>query len=189
MYFSKVPSAFKIIYSKAIWSSLSDQRLRLTFDDGPNPESTLRLLEILQEKQLKAPFFCLGKQAERYPELIDAISAAGHQLGYHGYAHLSGWRTSTKAYIEDLNKNLNHYRANLFRPAYGKISSAQFKYIREQLQLDIVFWTHMPGDFDKRISEEKLTQRIKTAYDLGNLIVLHDNPFCLNRNAAALLEL
>jgi peptidoglycan/xylan/chitin deacetylase (PgdA/CDA1 family) len=67
--------------------------LCLTFDDGPDPESTPEILEILAARKVKALFFCTGRNAELYPRLVQQIRAAGHITGNHGFDHLNGWKT------------------------------------------------------------------------------------------------
>jgi len=186
MYFTKVPKVAQLFYPQAIWSSKNNPNLLLTFDDGPHPESTPELLACLKRQNLQATFFCTGKQAEKHPQLVDDLLSEGHTLGYHGYAHLNGWKTTTTNYLADLNKNMKCFSSKLFRPAYGKITKSQFKEIRKKLALDIVLWSHMPGDFDKNISAEVLTKRISKANRKGNIIVLHDKPECSSKVYQAL---
>ncbi len=186
MYLTKIPTLVQLYYPDAIWSSETDSSLSLTFDDGPNPESTPILLDLLRKQKRTATFFCQGSQAKKYPELISAIADSGHRLGYHGYNHLNGWKTDTTTYLEDLKTCLSYYPSHLFRPAYGKITREQYHAIKNQLNLDIVFWTHMPGDFDSKVNSDQLSRRIKKADKAGNIIVLHDKPECLSKFHAAL---
>ncbi len=186
MYLTKIPKLVQLYYPDAIWSSEADSSLLLSFDDGPHPDSTPILLDLLKRQKRSATFFCRGSQAKKYPELISAIVQSGHSLGYHGYNHLNGWKTETSTYLEDLQSCLAYYPSQLFRPAYGKITKNQYAIIKKQLNLDIVFWTHMPGDFDSRVSSDLLTTRIRKADKAGNIIVLHDKPECLSKVCTAL---
>jgi len=155
MYFKQVPIVIKKLYRGVTWSSASDDKLLLTFDDGPHPDSTPQLLNLLQELNIKATFFCSGIQGEKHPELIEQIIAHGHQIGSHGYHHLSGWRTDNTDYVADVKKSKNFLKTDLFRPPYGRISPKQVKLIAKELGMKTVLWTHMPGDFDSSISRER----------------------------------
>lgn len=186
MYFTKVPKAARLLYPEAIWSSKHNARLLLTFDDGPHPDSTPELLACLKNQKLKATFFCLGSQARKYPELVQEIKAEGHALGYHGFGHLNGWKTDPTTYLKDLEDCISLYTTRLFRPAYGRITRQQYMRIRKQQGLDIVFWTHMPGDFDKKVSKNLLANRLSQANKKGNIIVLHDKPSCSSKVCYAL---
>jgi peptidoglycan/xylan/chitin deacetylase (PgdA/CDA1 family) len=85
------------LYPEAIFRIRTTEKLLcLTFDDGPDPGSTPQLLDILDKYNIKSLFFCDGRAAEKYPDLIKRMISRGHIIGNHGYSHLDGWRTSLK---------------------------------------------------------------------------------------------
>ncbi|MGC8864867.1 MAG: polysaccharide deacetylase family protein [Bacteroidales bacterium] len=84
------------------WLLSSKNRIHLTFDDGPHPEITEQVLDILGKYNAKATFFLLGKNVEAYPMLAQKIVEAGHGLGNHTYSHLDGWKSNTNKYVEDI---------------------------------------------------------------------------------------
>lgn len=178
MYFVRIPGIVKSLYPSIIWDVPdATQQLFLTFDDGPHPEITPWVLEQLKQYDAKATFFCLGKNAEKYPELIQQIMQEGHRIGSHGYAHLNGWKTNDEVYHSDVVKSieillLNNQNKKLFRPPYGKIKKSQLSIIN--YQFSIINWSLMPGDFDASISSEKCLKRLLTAKS-GDIIVLHEN--------------
>jgi peptidoglycan-N-acetylglucosamine deacetylase len=89
------------LYPEAIFRIKTDKKiLCLTFDDGPHPDSTPVLLDILDRYNIKVLFFCDGRAAEKYPGLAELIESKGHVIGNHGFMHLDGWRTSTKKYVD-----------------------------------------------------------------------------------------
>lgn len=112
----QIPSCLQRLYRGVVWRAdqapylpstsfpLKGQgaSLYLTFDDGPIPEMTPRILEILREKQVKATFFCVGDNVRKYPELLEAILADGHSVGNHTFHHLPGLQTSTEQYLRDV---------------------------------------------------------------------------------------
>src|SRR5690554_2938235 len=80
-----------------------EDRIYLTFDDGPDPESTPQILDVLREHQAMASFFLIGEKAEKHPEIVGDILAEGHTVGQHGYKHLNAWRHTSSTILEDLD--------------------------------------------------------------------------------------
>lgn len=177
MYFKRTPNIIKRLFPSIIWDFPNvENKIYLTFDDGPHPEITPWILEQLKKHNAKATFFCLGKNVEKYPEIIKQILEDGHTIGNHGYAHLNGWNTNDVEYLEDaekcnklLVKNTNN---GLFRPAYGKIKISQISNLKSKY--NIVNWSLMPGDFDQNITSEKCFENLCKA-KVGDIIILHDN--------------
>ncbi len=178
MYFVKSPKIIQRLFPKITWTCEKNHSLHLTFDDGPDPDSTRVILDFLQQHNIKATFFCIGQNAERYPDLIDLIRRSGHTIGNHGYAHLDGWHTSTLDYLRDIEKAALHTSQQIFRPPYGRITYAQY---RKLIKLyDIVMWDVMPGDFDKRINANRMWHSSNKHIASNSIIVLHDDPTCLD---------
>ncbi len=186
MYLKSIPSIAQKIFPEAIWNSHERPLLKWTFDDGPHPDSTRQLLNLLDNYNITGTFFCSGRNAERYPELIDEIQARGHQIGNHGYNHISGWSTKLKEYIDNIQKAQPYLSANLYRPPYGKISKSQIEYIREQLKMEVVLWNLMPGDFDNSVSAKLLHQTLSRYIRKSSLVVLHDRPEYVDKLCEAL---
>lgn len=176
MYFKKTPLLIQKLFPEALWSSKSDSKLRWTFDDGPHPESTPAILDFLKENNITATFFCLGKNVERYPDLYKRIIAAGHQVGNHGYEHISGWNSSLEVYLANIDKASEFIDSDLFRPAYGRMTWHQYRSITQLSQKQIVMWSDMPGDFESKLSAEKLSNRMNRTTHENSIIVLHDEP-------------
>lgn len=161
------------LYPDAIFRIKTKEKLLyLTFDDGPDPDSTPKLLEILDKHSIKVVFFCDGRAAEKYPALVERIISAGHVIGNHGYAHLDGWRSSLKSYIDDVIKADDFTSTEWFRPPYGRLRLGQYSRLKEQYK--IIFWDIMPYDFDSRLGNKKYLQILKKRIRPGSIIVLHD---------------
>jgi peptidoglycan-N-acetylglucosamine deacetylase len=152
----------------------TEKLLYLTFDDGPDPDSTCQLLDILGKYNIKALFFCDGRAAEEYPDLIDKIKSNGHLIGNHGYNHLNGWFTNLKDYIGDTEKAAPYTSSNLFRPPYGRLRPDQYRKLKETYK--IFFWDLMPYDFDIRLGSNISFDILKRKMRNGSIIVLHDTP-------------
>lgn len=146
----------------------------LTFDDGPDPDSTIRILNILEKHKIKAIFFCKGKAAEKYPEIVDRIRSAGHIVGNHGYEHLNGWRCTTEKYLKNAESAVPFTSDLLFRPPYGRMRLGQ--YSRLKASFKIMFWDIMPYDFDESFGAENSLRILKKKIRPGSVIVLHDTP-------------
>ncbi|NEV94868.1 polysaccharide deacetylase family protein [Psychroflexus sp. YR1-1] len=151
----------------------------LTFDDGPIPEVTPWVLETLKKHKAKATFFCIGDNIRKHPRLFKQILAEGHAVGNHTFYHSSGWKSSLKDYLKDVRRcqdviELNSVESNLFRPPYGKCTSAQARAVLKDHQ-HIIMWSIISKDYDARISKEACFERIQTKAKPGSIIVFHDS--------------
>ena len=179
MRFTSPPQIARWLYRDAIWKFPSSEgRIFLTIDDGPS-DATPEILDLLDRHNIKATFFCTGKQVEKYPDYFIKILAKGHGFGQHGYSHLNGFSTSTKKYVDDVKKAAAIIPSNLFRPPYGKITPWQYSALKNDLK--IVFWDVMTYDFDDRMSgNDCLKLTMKNARP-GSVVVMHDNPKCVTK--------
>jgi peptidoglycan/xylan/chitin deacetylase (PgdA/CDA1 family) len=170
------PSAIvRWLYPEALFRLKTKEKiLCLTFDDGPDPGSTPYLLETLERHDIKTVFFCSGKAAEKYPELIDKITSKGHIIGNHGYNHLNGLKTPAGKYCEDVHFASGLTSDKLFRPPYGRLSIRQYNRLRKSYC--IVLWDIMPYDFDTGYGMEKSLRTLIRMIRPGSVIVLHDTP-------------
>jgi peptidoglycan/xylan/chitin deacetylase (PgdA/CDA1 family) len=185
MYFVKTPKIARSIIKKAVWNiPNNDREIFLTFDDGPTPSITNQTLDILSKNQVKATFFCLGKQVEKHPEIFQRIIDEGHAVGNHSYSHLKGWTTDNQQYLEDIRKGEAIIKSNLFRPPYGKIKRSQVNSLSPQTK--IILWDVLPGDFSAKNDVEKIVSNTLNSVETGSIIVLHDNNKCGNKMLQAL---
>jgi peptidoglycan-N-acetylglucosamine deacetylase len=171
------PKWSKRMFPEAIWdfSFHNDRAIYLTFDDGPNPKVTPFVLEILKKHNAQATFFCLGENVQKYPDLYQKIIADGHAIGNHGMYHLNGWKTNSKIYIKNIEDASQFIDSKLFRPPYGKISSAQKKWLLQE-NYKIIMWSVMAYDFDPKLSSVKRISKMKKLTSTGAIFVFHDNP-------------
>ena len=174
MYFVRSSKLFDLFYPDLIWRMRStEKKLYLTFDDGPDKTVTPELLDILDQFKAKATFFCVGKKAEKSPELIKQIKDAGHAIGNHTFNHLKGKKVSTASFLEDISSCNKLLNTNLFRPPYGSIKHNQIKQLKGHYK--IYMWSVLPGDFDQKVSKEKCLHRSIKYTKNGTIIVYHDN--------------
>lgn len=164
----------KTLFPGLIWNIPNNEnKVFLTFDDGPDPEVTPWVLDVLNQYKAKATFFCLGKNIEKYPELFQRIKNEGHAVGNHTYSHPDGWRISNKKYFEDIERADKLIQSNLFRPPYGRITPSQIRVLKEKYK--IVMWGVMSGDYSEKINGEKSAGNVLKWSRPGSNIVFHDS--------------
>jgi peptidoglycan/xylan/chitin deacetylase (PgdA/CDA1 family) len=170
----RTPYIIKKIYYSLIWDLNNGEKdLYLTFDDGPTPVITLKVLDILDTYSAKATFFCIGRNVERYPEIYEEILKRGHAVGNHTYSHLKGWITGSKEYFNDIKLAGSFIKSNLFRPPYGKIKRTQLKHLRHYY--NIIMWDVMSFDFRQSVSKKKCLSLVLNNVRPGSIIVFHDS--------------
>ena len=104
-YLKKISTLGKFFYPSLLWNLPKTRKtLYLTFDDGPIPEVTPWVLELLKKYNAKATFFCVGENIVKHPEVFNQILAEGHRIGNHTFNHLNGWKTPISTYIENVVK-------------------------------------------------------------------------------------
>lgn len=176
-YIIKTPSLIKLFFNNWVWSFSSKEKiLYLTFDDGPTPEVTNWTLNQLQTHNAKATFFCIGKNAAKYPKIYEKIIADKHTIGNHTNNHLNGYKTTSVEYLKNIDtseKNLRN-KTNLFRPPYGKIKLSQAEKIRKK-GYKIIMWDVLSADFDTTITSEDCLRNVIRNVKNGSIIVFHDS--------------
>ena len=177
----KTNSIIKKVFRNYIWDIPNvENKIYLTFDDGPIPEITEWVLEELKKINAKATFFCIGNNIEKHPTIFTKLINEGHSIGNHTFNHLNGWKTSTEKYLENAKRcevsisNLQSANCNLFRPPYGKIKLSQSKKIRKS-GYKIIMWDVLSGDYDSSISPQKCLENVLENVRSGSIIVFHDS--------------
>ena len=155
------------------WNIEGDSRVFLTFDDGPSPGVTEWILKELAKYNAKATFFCLGKNAEQYPDLYEKIVAAGHKIGNHTYSHQKGWGMSLEDYIEDIDFANQILHSDLFRPPYGRIKRTQLRVISERYE--VIMWNVLSRDYSKVVSPRQCLKNVTSQIGPGSIVVFHDS--------------
>jgi peptidoglycan/xylan/chitin deacetylase (PgdA/CDA1 family) len=186
MYLVTAPWLLKKIYSRCIWEMPADgNRVYLSFDDGPHPEATPLVLDLLARFNAKATFFCIGKNVERYPHLFARIVDEGHAVGNHTHRHMNGWKHTDSDYFADIRKAAEHIPSMLFRPPYGRIRLRQARAL-EAIGMRPVMWSVLSGDFDIAISGAKCADNVMKNMRPGSIIVFHDSQKAMPRMQYAL---
>lgn len=160
--------------------NISTKRIAITFDDGPDPVITPRILKLLDDYNAKATFFCIGQQVEKYPGVLQLIKNEGHLAGNHSYSHnyfidfksTQGWITELKRTDEVMEK-VTGFKPTLFRPPYGVTTPHLAKAVKASGHR-VIAWNIRSFDTILKNPEailKRLTNKIKP----GSVILLHDN--------------
>ena len=172
----KLKSIFQRLFPYGIFRT--GQAVYLTFDDGPIPEVTPAVLDILAKYGVKATFFMVGENIEKHPEVYEQVVKAGHSIGNHTYNHLKGWKYSTKEYLANVEKSpiTNHQSSitNLFRPPYGKATLCQRRALT-RLGYRIIFWDILTRDYEASRTPEQMLAQIQKETRPGSIINFHDS--------------
>lgn len=174
MYFVRTPDWLSACFPQFIChQSRSEKVIYLTFDDGPIPEVTPWVMELLATYKAKATFFCVGDNMRKYPSIFEQLQIEGHAIGNHTFHHLDAWKTQKSLYLENVQHCNNYTKSSLFRPPYGHLTFSIVHALKQQYK--IILWDVLSGDFDATISSEQCLKNILQHVRNGSIIVLHDS--------------
>jgi len=154
------------------------RKIALTFDDGPDPEATPRVLDILAAQRVTASFFLVGERATRHPALARRIAEAGHDLGNHSWSHRSLWLTGPRRTVDEVRRGhaaiaqATGEEPRFFRPPWGLTNLALFPALR-RLGTPCVFWTVQP-EGQRAASAALQVERVRRRARPGAILDLHD---------------
>lgn len=163
----------KRLSSSLIWRGVRDKVCYLTFDDGPVPEVTPWLLDLLKDKGIKGTFFVVGNNVDKYPELHRRIVAEGHTIGNHTYNHTQGVKVSTDRFISDVERASKVVDSRLFRPPHGLMRVGQYSYLN--INYKIVMWDIVSCDYNSKLSGDTIVNNVMDNIRPGSIITFHDS--------------
>lgn len=168
------PKYLRFLYPGVVWHKPTVEKiLYLTFDDGPTPEVTTTVLDLLAAYQAKATFFCIGENVKKYPEIYKRILAEGHSVGNHTHTHPNSWKVRSSSYLKDVEDAEKLIDSNLFRPPYGKLTPHTLFTLRKKFR--IIMWDVISCDFDEKISAALVEKNVVDNAANGSVIVFHDS--------------
>lgn len=157
-----------------IWDIPSEtDDIYLTFDDGPVNGITHKVLNILDDFEIKATFFCVGENVVRHNDVFLELLSKGHAVGNHTYNHLKGWKTNFEDYIYNVDICNKLVGVPLFRPPYGRITRKQAALLKDNYK--IIMWSVLSYDFDQKLNAAKCLKKSIDKTRKGCIIVFHDN--------------
>lgn len=151
-----------------------DKKVYLTFDDGPIPEVTPWVLDILDRYDIKATFFMVGQNVERHPQLLDEVIRRGHQVGNHTHHHLKGVHVESDVYLADVMEASKVIPGRLFRPPHGFLRMRQVRKLRKA-GFRIVMYDLVTRDYSRHLNGRQVLGKVKRYVRPGSIIVFHDS--------------
>ncbi|MFB6317994.1 polysaccharide deacetylase family protein [Saccharicrinis sp. FJH54] len=175
MLIERPPLLLQWMTPSLLWRvNTADKEVYLTFDDGPVPEVTPWVLDLLDRYNIKATFFCVGENVAKYPELFEALQAKGHAVGNHTYNHLKLYKTEPDAYRRNIRKAATGNKSRLFRPPHGQINMSMNRWLQLH-KYKVVMWDVLPADYDMNRTGEQCFETVKRKTRAGSIIVFHDS--------------
>jgi peptidoglycan/xylan/chitin deacetylase (PgdA/CDA1 family) len=175
---------YRILFPSVTFST-NDERIHLTFDDGPHPVATPIVLGILNKFSIKATFFLIGHHVQQSPELARNINAEGHTVGNHSFNHLNlvfrqkDFIRRDISATNDIIGQTTGVRPTLFRPPFG-FFDLRILSIVESLGMRLVHWSNDLRDFETRTTEKNIANAVRRI-NRGSIILLHDNEFTVGK--------
>lgn len=176
MFIEQPPTIFRrLMHVDSFWRIPSQPKcIYLTFDDGPTPQVTPWVLDVLAHYGVKATFFCVGDNVARYKAVFDQIKSAGHHVGNHTMNHISAIAYEPRAYLANVEKANALIQSQLFRPPHGWLRWGQARLLQRKYR--IIMWDLVTRDYSSRLTPEEVFQNVKKYARNGSIITFHDQP-------------
>lgn len=174
MFRYNTPPLMPWLIPSVTWKMPADgNTVYLTFDDGPHPEITPWVMDVLDRYNAKATFFCVGDNVRKYPEIFRQLVERGHSVGNHTFNHLNGWNTGNFTYLKNIALCDEYTHSPLFRPPYGKLGPAQLKALKKKYK--IIYWTILSRDFEMDLNTDESLAYMKEHTVPGSIVLFHDS--------------
>ncbi|HEY8061366.1 MAG TPA: polysaccharide deacetylase family protein [Gemmatimonadales bacterium] len=157
-----------------------DQTVALTFDDGPHPEWTPRILDALARHGARATFFVIGARAAAHPDIVRRLAAEGHAIGHHSWSHSEPATTPARVLLDENRRtrkfleDLLERPTPLFRPPHGELTPLKLLGAWAQRNV-VVLWNRDPKDYQMTAAAELEAAFVARPLKAGDVVLLHDN--------------
>lgn len=174
MLIEQPPKLLRWLYPRALWRMDKNVKaVYLTFDDGPIPEITPWVLDLLDKYNIKATFFLVGDNVRKHPEEFKMILERGHKVGNHTFNHISGLKYLSYNYLANTNKADELIKSKLFRPPHGWMRWGQYMVLSHRYT--VVMWDLVTRDYSKRLNGHQVLDNVKKYVRNGSIITFHDS--------------
>ena len=174
MLIEQPPKLLRWLYPRALWRMDKNVKaVYLTFDDGPIPEITPWVLDLLDKYNIKATFFLVGDNVRKHPEEFKMIVERGHKVGNHTFNHISGLKYLSYNYLANTNKADELIKSKLFRPPHGWMRWGQYMVLSHRYT--VVMWDLVTRDYSKRLNGRQVLRNVKKYVRNGSIITFHDS--------------
>jgi peptidoglycan/xylan/chitin deacetylase (PgdA/CDA1 family) len=176
-----VPQAPALLPRKAAYNScnVSDNSIAITFDDGPHPQLTPKLLDLLKERGIKATFYVIGKNVEAYPEIAKRIVDEGHEIGNHTWNHPALSKIGAAKVKSEMDRTTEiivkttGVTPATMRPPYGATNATLNRRLDEEFGMKVIMWSVDPLDWKYRNADRVASQLIENTKS-GGILLAHD---------------
>ena len=174
MFIEQPPVPYRMLFPESMCRiPMKEKSVFLTFDDGPIPEVTPWVLDLLDQYEIKATFFMVGDNVRKHPETFQEVIKRGHSVGNHTMHHLQGAKVRTRRYIKDIAEAHMLIKSPLFRPPHGFIRWKQAAAIKANMR--IIMYDLVTRDYSKKLSGDDVLENVKRYTRNGSIIVFHDS--------------
>ena len=188
MFIEQPPEFFRKLYPGAVWRmDPNEKAVYLTFDDGPIPEVTPWVLDLLDKHNIKATFFMVGDNIRKHPDEFQMVVERGHRIGNHTFNHIRGFEYTAKNYLGnteqakifmemggDINCNVEKVLYPLlFRPPHGHMFANQYLTLKRTYK--IVMWDLVTRDYSKKLRGPQVLANVMRYARNGSIITFHDS--------------
>ena len=182
MLIERPPRLFRMFFRSSLFRARKEERHAgpgrqpvcfLTFDDGPVPEVTPKVLDLLDHYGVQATFFMVGDNVRRNPELLEEVRRRGHAVGNHTMHHLQGAHVTTRRYLRDIMEADALIGSRLFRPPHGWMRLRQARALKREFRL--VMYDLVTRDYSWRLNAREVVENVKRYARPGSVIVFHDS--------------
>lgn len=177
MLIERPPRIFRLLFPGVLFRMPSSGEkpgiVYLTFDDGPIPEVTPWVLDVLDEFEAKATFFMVGQNVERNPFLLEEVVRRGHRAANHSLHHIRGLHIKPDEYLSDVECCEAMTGTKLFRPPHGWLTPAQLRHLKREYK--VVMYDLVTRDYSKKVTAEEVFGNVKRYTRDGSIIVFHDS--------------
>lgn len=174
MFIEQPPWFYRALFPGVTWRIPADRKcVYLTFDDGPIPEVTPWVLEVLERYDVKATFFMVGDNVRKHPDVYWMVVDRGHCVGNHTFNHIQGMRYRTRNYRANVEKAAAWIPGDLFRPPHGHMRLRQVLALRRRYR--IIMWDVVTRDYSPRLTPDEVFDNVRRYTRDGSIIVFHDS--------------
>lgn len=174
MLIEQPPKFFRALYPSAIFRmDPNEHSIYLTFDDGPIPEVTPWVLDVLNRYNVKATFFMVGDNIRKYPEIFQRVVDQGHKLGNHTYNHIRGFEYWSNKYLKNAKKADEYMHTDLFRPPHGHMRWMQYRLLKKHYK--IIMWDVVTRDYSTKLRGPQVLANVMKYTRNGSIITFHDS--------------
>lgn len=176
MLIEQPPHLYRLLFPKSVWRIKVplQKTVYLTFDDGPIPEVTPWVLDLLDRYNVKATFFCVGDNVRKHPDVYRMLLERGHRTGNHTFNHVQGWNSKTSYLLDNTAKAAELIGSPLFRPPHGHMRVPQ-NWAIHKAGYSVIMWDVVTRDYSRHMSPEQVLANVKKYTRDGSILVFHDS--------------